>query len=653
MRRLLLIGLLVAASASLWAQEALVGIYANPHARPQPKSQISRMAATPLELPVVDDFADGNAFPNTAIWESAGVFVNTTYPINPPSIGVATFDGQDENGKIYPYLGSIPEKADELTSTTINLSGKTGVVLSFFYQPGGLGDMPEPTDIFKLEFYAPSAGSWIPVWTASANERDTTLTEVFLPSLTPRILTDSIGTKFHYVAIAIEEALFLQSGFRFRFSNMASMGASPVPGKRSNCDHWHLDYVYLNSNRTVNDTLLPDVAICEPQQSLALAYSSVPAAHLNTADAQRNLFGNPMQFSLTYQNLGWGPRNITRRFSITPGKGAEGFPQNYTGGSENILNGQKFVRDYSFEPYQFNTVAGADSAEFEVRSYIITDVDPSPLRVALRHNDTTRYLQRFYDYYSYDDGSAENGYGLYGTGTSNGQVAIRYTSYAADSLRGISMYFNLALDSANAKAFKIAVWADENGLPGKLLYSEKVNSPAFSDGLNKFTTFRLPKALAVQKGQTFYIGWIQTSEVFLNIGYDVNSQYINTNYCSIGNLWVPSEFRGSLMIRPVFGKATPGSGSQNEQTSVKAADNWVVYPNPARERVTVANQTTVENAGEVTYRIELYDVNGTMVQNISTGNGNFPVAALPNGLYVLRIYENGEYKASRKLVISK
>jgi len=659
LRTILLTGLLVAvASPALWAQEALVGIYANPQARPQPartQSAFLRAAPPVLDLPVVNDFADGNSWPAANIWESKGVFVNTTYGINPPSIGVATFDAQDDHGKIYPHIGSTPEKADELTSKDVNLAGKVGVVLSFFYQPAGLGDMPEPDDLFRLEFFSPSAGKWDTVWTASANERDTTLAEIYyLLNQTTHQITDSISTKFHYVVIAIDDARYLQDGFRFRFSNLASMAASPVPGRRDNCDHWHLDYVYLAAGRTVENAALPDVAICEPQQSLALAYTAIPASHLNTSDAERNLFGNPMRLTLTYRNLGWGPRNITRRFSIIPRKGAAGGAQDYMAGSENILNNQKFIREYTFEPYIFAAAqSDADTVEFEIRSYIVTDVGGDEFRQALRHNDTTRYIQHFYNYYSYDDGTAENGYGLYGNGTGNGQVAVRYTSYAADSLRGISMYFNLALDSANAKAFRIAVWADDSGMPGELLHSERVNSPVFSDNLNKFTTFVLEKAIPVQRGQSFFIGWQQLSEAFLNIGYDANTSRENVNFYSIGNVWYPSEYGGSLMMRPVFDKTLKSNAQNKPAPATKAPDNWVVYPNPARDRVTVINQTAPNNAELSTYRVELYDVNGTMVLNTPAGTGNFSVAALPNGLYILRIYENEQYKASKKIIVAK
>ncbi len=660
MRRILFVVFLLTAGSTLLAQEAVVGLYANPHVRPQPASlqQRQRAAAAPLPLPFVDDFAEKSPYPNPAKWESKGVFVNTNYGIRPPTIGVATFDAQGADGHVYPHIGTSPDGADTLTGLAIGLQGASGVVLSFFYQPAGIGDMPEYDDLLKLEFFAPQDNEWRSAWSASANERDSLLTETYYLSDSETTVTykeDSLNTKFRYVAIAIDEPEFLLDGFRFRFVNLAGLAASPVPGRESNCDHWHLDFVYLNGNRTLTDTLLPDVAICEPQQSLALAYSSIPAAHLAGTDAQQQLFGNPMEFTLTYQNFGWGTRNITRRFAVTPLMGSVSFPEEYLGGSENILSGQKFVREYTFDPYDFT--ATADSAAFEVKSYLITDTDTDPFRTALRHNDTTSYIQRFYNYYSYDDGTAENGYGLYGTGTANGSVAVKYTSYITDSLRAVNLYFNMARDSANAKAFRITVWGDNNGVPGAVLYSQRVDAPAFSDELNKFVTYKLPHTLEIGKGQTFYVGWTQLSETFLNVGYDANTTRSGINFYSIGNVWQPSIYEGALMIRPVFGTAAQIPDDAIElvtNAASKKEETLLIYPNPARDVVNLRNET---KDGEKTIppalRIEIYDFNGQLLQNTVTTNGSFSVQGMSDGLYILRIYENNRFKTTRKLLIAR
>jgi hypothetical protein len=530
------------------------------------------------------------------------------------------------------------------------------VALSFFYQPGGRGDMPEYNDLLRLEFFSSSANEWNTVWTASANQQDSTITEEYYLLDIQKQYKGSIDSVFRYVALAVNEARYLNSGFRFRFSNMASMAASPIPGRESNCDHWHLDFVYLNRNRSVSDTLLPDVAISEPQPPITRTYTSIPARHLRTTDARQKLFGNPMQFSLTYRNLGWGTRNITRRFSITPLQGSNLFPQDYSGGTENIFDGQVFVRDYSFEPYDFTDInPAADSAAFEIKSYLVTDTDASPLRVALRHNDTTSYIQKFYNYYSYDDGTAETGYGLTGTGSSSGKVAVRFTAFDTDSLRALSVYFNLARDSSNAKPFRLTVWADDNGVPGSELFAARVTSPTFSDELNRFVTYKLPEAIEIRRGQVFYIGWVQQSETYLNVGYDVNCSNPGVNFYNIGNVWTPSVYDGALMLRPVFGKAagvpddalplpTPPPPASKTAT-------LVLFPNPVRD---VMNLRYTTGNNEYTIPPEctvvIYDLNKQLVFTTVTGNGSVSVPNLQGGVYIVCIFENNRLVATREIL---
>ncbi|MDR0582129.1 MAG: T9SS type A sorting domain-containing protein [Prevotellaceae bacterium] len=667
MQKILVIVALVFACPALRAQEIVTGLYINRLARPQPATgntgqlqlysqSATLQAASFLELPFVDDFAENNPWPNPALWESKGVFVNTNYGIHAPTVGVATFDAQDDKGHIYNHISQSPAGSDTLASRALNLQGKANVVLSFFYQPGGIGDLPESNDSLKLEFFSANGNRWESVWMASANERDDSVNENYrIPDNSFSYKNDTINTKFRYVALAIDEPDFLHSRFRFRFVNLASMANSPVPGRESNCDHWHIDFVYLNDHRTVTDSLLPDVAICEPQPPLTQVYSSIPANHLNSIDAQRQLFGDFLQFTLTYQNLGWSTNNIARRFAITPLAGSHSYPEEYSGGSENIFTGQKFVNNYSFELYDFS--AAGDSAAFEIKSYLITDNNPDPLRTALRNNDTTRYIQQFYNHYSYDDGTAENGYGLFGTGTANGQVAVRFTPYLTDSLRALSMYFNLARDSANAKSFRVVVWADNNGLPGKKLFEQKVNSPTFSDGLNRFILYKLPEAIEIKRGQPFYIGWEQLSETFLNIGYDANSTPGGITFYYINNTWYPSLYTGALMLRPVFGKASgiPADAVPLAPDAVQsAAPNVTLFPNPARDVVNIRYDTETEGSiVPAACRIELFDMSGRFVRTVTTTNGSFSVQGLENGLYMLRILENNQLKTTRKILVQR
>jgi len=98
-----------------------------------------------LQLPFIDDFSTSSVVPDSNKWIGTQVFINNTCAINPPSIGVATFDGLGGNGLPYDLTGSTttfpPHSADTLTSQQIALGlydSSDHVFLSFLYEPAGL-----------------------------------------------------------------------------------------------------------------------------------------------------------------------------------------------------------------------------------------------------------------------------------------------------------------------------------------------------------------------------------------------------------------------------------------------------------------------------------------------------------------------------------
>ena len=79
------------------------------------------------------------------------MFINRNYPINPISLGVATFDGLDSLGYPYDIMSNLDGKpADYLTSKPIDLSSVNKAFLLFYYQPKGIGDMPQTEDKLYL-----------------------------------------------------------------------------------------------------------------------------------------------------------------------------------------------------------------------------------------------------------------------------------------------------------------------------------------------------------------------------------------------------------------------------------------------------------------------------------------------------------------------
>jgi hypothetical protein len=214
-----------------------------------------------VSLPFVDDFSYywQSSQPDINLWMDSYVYINNHYPVEPRSNGVATFDALDADGNVYRNSGSsFP--ADTLTSRPIDLDGQSNVYLSFFYQPQGLGDSPEEGDVLMLQFKSMSSEEedeekWRSVWSVPGT------------TLHP----------FKQVLIPVEEEEYLFKGFQFRFINYVSLEQDAFnPGLKGNADHWHIDNVRLDANRSETDTAFYDIAIVAPLQSLIQGYKSIP-----------------------------------------------------------------------------------------------------------------------------------------------------------------------------------------------------------------------------------------------------------------------------------------------------------------------------------------------------------------------------------------
>ncbi|NJO89748.1 MAG: hypothetical protein HC831_12965 [Chloroflexia bacterium] len=76
-----------------------------------------------LELPFFDDFSGNSFLPNQDKWTDNYAFISGMYPLNPPSIGVATLDAISNTGEFYSSAGyGNTFSADTLTSQPINLN---------------------------------------------------------------------------------------------------------------------------------------------------------------------------------------------------------------------------------------------------------------------------------------------------------------------------------------------------------------------------------------------------------------------------------------------------------------------------------------------------------------------------------------------------
>ena len=234
-----------------------------------------------------------------------------------------------------------------------------------------------------------------------------------------------------------------------------------------------------------------------------------------------------------YRNNDTIIRNVTRNFEIWDVyKNSQVY--SFSAGATNI-NPLTNVDYKANLVYTFNT-DNNDSALFRITCSLKTDeFDP-------KENDTIVYYQVFKNYFAFDDGSSEGGYGINGLGSRNAMLAYRFVSFIQDTLRAIRICFNDSYLDANKRAFDLMVWDDNNGIPGNVIYSKEEVMVEQGNAINGFYTYNIPEGVMVNG--IFYVGWKQRSETFLNAGFDVNTPHNGKQFYWLNGEWQQSQVTG-------------------------------------------------------------------------------------------------------------
>ncbi|MBI4946060.1 MAG: T9SS type A sorting domain-containing protein [Bacteroidetes bacterium] len=619
-----------------FAQEVVTVLTSNPIlARKYNEHIISKnpylLSATfdTLNLPFLDDFSKEGVYPDNALWLDKDAFINRSYPIAPPTLGVATLDGVGPSGQPYNIHSgansSLP--ADSLTSKPIHLNflPSDSVYFSFFWQAQGRGNFPNISDSLLLQFKDPSITNDLIAWTT-----------VWYKTGYTTIVTDTV---FHLVMVPIKNTSFLKNGFQFRFRNWATISG--------NVDHWHIDYVFLDKNRSAGDTIFDDVAFVYNPSSLLKNYTAMPWEQYQPSEMKTNL-------SFFIRNNDTAVRNIS--FVDTIFNSAGGIESSYYGGNENVYPFIKSKYCCPLSPlfpnppisstpagYTFPTLT--QDTSFLLECVINTTPDKD------RWNDTLRYRQKFYDYYAYDDGTVEGGYGLNVLG---GKIAYKFTLNSTDTLVAVQMLFNWMASNVTTQRFRITLWSDAGGVPGNMIYQDSSVTPEFNytahsdwgNLTNDFHTYMLtsPKTLS----GTFYVGWQQFTAETLNVGFDKNINSNNKMFYNVGSGWTPSVVPGSWMIRPVFRNTAAIAAVANNEVVLP---QFNVFPNPTNGQFTVhCPQFTIGN----NYNLDIYNMMGEIVFR-QTVNRQQETINLddPNGIYFLLITDGKGNTQAQKLILTK
>lgn len=555
--------------------------------------------------------------PQETKWIDNFAYWNTTFPIEPITRGVATLDGLNEFGLPYNNLNvNQYGDADKLTSKPINMDGlanDSSVFLSFFYQKQGLGDNPEPEDTLVLEFRNEVDSSWNKVWSISSDlVTNEDFNQVFVQVRDTNLIA---GPKYFY------------PNFQFRFRNKASISG--------NNDHWHIDYVRLDKNRSLNetDTVIRDVAFLYDFPNYLERYTLLPWKHfLAGGDNLVNEITLPIRDNGQVGGVAAGAFPITTFITNSETSDTLFSQQGVQFNPSNEITNQSYNPALDFVA---PSVSESDSICFNNLLYIApTD------RNTLTINDTLNNSLCFTNVMAYDDGTAERAYGLEG-GNPTDVKKFAYEFFAAtpDTLAAIQIHFSNIDEDVSNLIFSLYAW-DSLEFGQILPYENELGtiankSPDYIDKRNGFATFVFDTAITVSG--KFYIGWAQLDNRNLQIGYDLNStKGRDYMYVYVNDVWNPSSIQvdGSPMMRVILDGSFPlDTPFTSIRDAVRNIESLKVYPNPSNGIVNIDIPKEVND-----FEVVLIDLSGKVIMKTINQN-QLNISHLPAGMYMVQLQD--------------
>lgn len=549
--------------------------------------------------------------PDPRKWiQGGGTYINNRYPADPPSINVATFDGLRESGAPYSTFPLSHGLADNLTSLPIDLSSLTAedsVYMSFFWQSTGHGETSDYIDSLRLQFKN-SAGQWITQWSRRSDSA-------------------ALANSHHFlqVMIPVLNPAFFHNHFQFRFQSFGRLSGS--------FDIWNVDYIYLNRNRTSSNLSYPDAAPVRFPSSFLKDYSAMP---VNQYFLDRSKTADSVYFSVRNVGLPKAP-NYSVYFDDQL---TETLYDNFNlPGNVLIVPYEKAMISWTPDDSPITSQSDPLRLRYFVKLHtadtIVNDVD-------YRINDVIFSYTDLIDYYAYDDGSAEFGFGVNQT---TGKIANRFHMDLQDTLTHIDIYFPQMLANLNNLDLDLMVWTSLTpGTNDEIAITRQRIRLSYTE-INKIKRYELHTPLVLSG--TFYIGFQQFTNQFVPVGWDRNNDARENVFYFVHNQWNQyTDEAGSLMIRPVFYKGFI-TGIEKPRTS-PAELECKVYPNPAGQEINIAGQVK---------KVSIYDISGKlMLEKEFTSEGSHVTTLyltdIPNGMYFMHI-SDGKLSTVKKIIVSK
>lgn len=584
------------------------------------------VVSPPHPLPFIDDFSNSAPYPDEIKWQDKDVYINNSLALDPPSLGVATFDGINRYGR--PYDSGYG-RSDFLTSTFIDLEGQFNAHIRFWYQARGLGfdTYPRIVDSLVLEFKTPT-GQWNRVWSVQGPGREET-------------------EEFQSVSIPIP-AFYASDHFQFRFVNYSDNNGM--------LSFWHLDYILVTAQKLERDGI-QDVAFTRPAESILYPYRAMP---------YKQFKGNEDKYIRTeidvelYNHFNSTQLANPSRYIVSAIKGNQRtellnetlleVPPTVDENQRNLDPGQhRFrnrikLRSSDLIPALKDLNYDAED-DLQLVSEMLFENAGEPTQ--LNSNNQTSYIAELSDHIAYDDGTAEVGIYI-PSGTYFPTVVQKYTLETEDTLKAVRFHFPLIRPNMTNQRYNIVVYQGELNEDSRPIYEEIIERAIFpssyQDSLGGFTTFAFKEhgehiGLAIPAGD-FYVGWQQISantEFGVYVGFDRNSPDVSLNgnilYSNDGTTWHPyTSLPGALMIRPVFGRGQPISTAI---TTAPALENLKIYPNPASDYIIVKPENGKDYRGE----ISIFGISGQEIYRAKYSE-RIDFSGLPSGKYHIHLTDD-------------
>ena len=561
------------------------------------KNNFSNHEIDTITLPFWEDFSSFN-YPNDNNWSKSENIKIKNYNNNySPSINIVEFDGTDNNGKAYQHASGYGI-SDELISDIINLNNfneRDSIYMSFFWNFNINGEYPDYQDTLKLMFLN-KFDIWETVWYKNGGN------------------TNFNGNNFNYEILNITSN-YIHKNFKFKFQNI---GNSEGP-----FDSWVLDYIYINNERSINDSSFVDRSLTYKGNKIFKEYYSIPINHFADSD---NIMDSLV---MEIKNLDKNIQPINYSYMVKSDNLNLDLKIEYNKQLSPILNAYE-RRSIKNNPFYISSYdSSSDSLELELLFYIDSG-DSTTINQNLKINDTSRTKILFSNYYSYDDGNAEYAAGL---NQKNSELVVKYNILSKDTLTQIMVLFPESYNTEYQGNIELVIYdklfESENKLAGMN------SSITYNDSI--FNIFTLNNPLIVK--DSIFIGYKQYESKFLSVGLDKNNNTSNKIFFKVDGKWNKNNVvRGSMMIRPIFGKSDFNLVNIEKNN---LTNNIIFFPNPSNG-IIYLNQ-----------KVEFLEVFSNKGKSLFTLHDTDKINLLEyrKGLFIIRYLVNNKFY-SKKIVVN-